>query len=184
MNVTPLAIPEVVIFEPKVFGDERGYFYESFNQKIFEQATGLKREFVQDNHSKSQKGVLRGLHYQLTPMAQGKLVRVIEGEVFDVALDIRKNSPTFGQWVGERLSVKNNKQMWVPEGFAHGFITLSETAQFIYKTTNYYSPEHERCIAWDDPTLAIDWQLDNMGTHSLSAKDKVGKLIGDAEVFD
>jgi dTDP-4-dehydrorhamnose 3,5-epimerase len=147
MKVTPLAIPEVVIFEPKVFGDERGYFYESFNQKIFEQATGLKREFVQDNHSKSQKGVLRGLHYQLTPMAQGELVRVIEGEVFDVALDIRKNSPTFGQWVGERLSVKNNKQMWVPEGFAHGFITLSETAQFIYKTTNYYSPEHERCIA-------------------------------------
>jgi dTDP-4-dehydrorhamnose 3,5-epimerase len=184
MKVTPLAIPEVVIFEPKVFGDERGYFYESFNQKIFEQATGLKREFVQDNHSKSQKGVLRGLHYQLPPTAQGKLVRVVEGEALDIAVDIRKNSPTFGQWVGERLSAQNNKQMWVPEGFAHGFITLSDTAQFLYKTTNYYSPVHERCIAWDDPTLAIDWQLDNMGTHSLSAKDKVGKLIGDAEVFD
>jgi dTDP-4-dehydrorhamnose 3,5-epimerase len=184
MNVTPLAIPEVVIFEPKVFGDERGYFYESFSQKIFEQATELKHEFVQDNHSKSQKGVLRGLHYQLSPMAQGKLVRVIEGEVFDVAVDIRKNSPTFGQWVGERLSVKNNKQMWVPEGFAHGFITLSDTAQLIYKTTNYYSPEYERCIAWDDPSLAIDWQLDNSGKVSLSSADKVGKLIRDANVFD
>ncbi|MFQ3191438.1 MAG: dTDP-4-dehydrorhamnose 3,5-epimerase [Paraglaciecola sp.] len=184
MQATPLAIPEVVIFEPRVFGDERGYFYESFSQKTFEQATGLKREFVQDNHSKSQKGVLRGLHYQLPPTAQGKLVRVVEGEALDIAVDIRKNSPTFGQWVGERLSAQNNKQMWVPEGFAHGFITLSDTAQFLYKTTNYYSPVHERCIAWDDPTLAIDWQLDNMGTHSLSAKDKVGKLIGDAEVFD
>jgi dTDP-4-dehydrorhamnose 3,5-epimerase len=184
MKVTPLAIPEVVIFEPKVFGDERGYFYESFNQKIFEQATGLKREFVQDNHSKSQKGVLRGLHYQLTPMAQGKLVRVIEGEVFDVALDIRKNSPTFGQWVGERLSVKNNKQMWVPEGFAHGFITLSDTAQFIYKTTNYYSPEHERCIAWDDPEIAVDWQLGDIACPSLSAKDKMGLQLNDAEIYE
>jgi len=183
MKVTPLAIPEVVIFEPKVFGDERGYFYESFSQKIFEQATGLKRDFVQDNHSKSQKGVLRGLHYQLSPMAQGKLVRVIEGEVFDVAVDIRKKSATFGQWVGERLSAKNNKQMWVPEGFAHGFITLSDTAQFLYKTTNYYSPEHERCIAWDDPDLGIDWQLANIGIPSLSPKDKVGALVDDAELF-
>ena len=183
MKVTPLAIPEVVIFEPKVFGDERGYFYESFSQKIFEQATGLKREFVQDNHSKSQKGVLRGYHYQLTPMAQGKLVRVIEGEVFDVAVDIRKNSPTFGQWVGERLSAKNNKQMWVPEGFAHGFITISATAQFVYKTTNYYSPEHERCIAWDDPSLAIDWQLDKIGEPQLSRKDKLGHSLKEIELF-
>ena len=183
MQATPLAIPDVVLFEPKVFGDERGFFYESFSQKIFEQATGLKREFVQDNHSSSQKGVLRGLHYQLSPMAQGKVVRVIEGEVFDVAVDIRKNSSTFGQWVGERLSAQNNKQMWVPEGFAHGFITLSDTAQFLYKTTNYYSPEHERCIAWDDPALAIDWQLANIGIPSLSAKDKVGALAVDAELF-
>jgi dTDP-4-dehydrorhamnose 3,5-epimerase len=183
MQATPLAIPEVVIFEPRVFGDERGCFYESFSQKIFEQATSLKREFVQDNHSKSQKGVLRGLHYQLPPMAQGKLVRVIEGEVFDVAVDIRKNSATFGQWVGERLSVKNNKQMWVPEGFAHGFITLSDTAQFLYKTTNYYSPEHERCIAWDDPALAIDWQLSHIDEPQLSEKDKIGKLLDAAEVF-
>jgi dTDP-4-dehydrorhamnose 3,5-epimerase len=183
MQATPLAIPEVVIFEPRVFGDERGCFYESFSQKIFEQATSLKREFVQDNHSKSQKGVLRGLHYQLPPMAQGKLVRVIEGEVFDVAVDIRKNSATFGQWVGERLSVKNNKQMWVPEGFAHGFITLSDTAQFLYKTTNYYSPEHERCIVWDDPALAIDWRLSLVDEPLLSEKDKIGKLLDAAEVF-
>jgi dTDP-4-dehydrorhamnose 3,5-epimerase len=184
MQVTPLAIPDVVIFEPKVFGDARGFFYESFSRKIFEQATGLKREFVQDNHSKSQKGVLRGLHYQLPPMAQGKLVRVIEGEVFDVAVDIRKNSPTFGQWVGERLSAQNNKQMWIPEGFAHGFITLSDNAQFVYKTTNYYSPEHERCIVWDDPALAIDWQLGDIGFPSLSAKDKIGMLISNADVFN
>jgi dTDP-4-dehydrorhamnose 3,5-epimerase len=183
MQATPLAIPEVVIFEPRVFGDERGCFYESFSQKIFEQATSLKREFVQDNHSKSQKGVLRGLHYQLPPMAQGKLVRVIEGEVFDVAVDIRKDSATFGQWVGERLSVKNNKQMWVPEGFAHGFITLSDTAQFLYKTTNYYSPEHERCIVWDDPALAIDWRLSLVDEPLLSEKDKIGKLLDAAEVF-
>jgi dTDP-4-dehydrorhamnose 3,5-epimerase len=183
MKVTLLAIPEVVIFEPKVFGDERGYFYESFNQKIFEQATGLKREFVQDNHSKSQKGVLRGLHYQLPPMAQGKLVRVIEGEVFDVAVDIRKNSATFGQWVGARLSAQNNKQMWIPEGFSHGFVTLSDTAQFLYKTTNYYSPEHERCIAWDDPKLAIDWQLGTISAPLLSGKDNNGQLLGDAELF-
>jgi dTDP-4-dehydrorhamnose 3,5-epimerase len=182
MQATPLAIPEVVIFEPRVFGDERGCFYESFSQKIFEQATSLKREFVQDNHSKSQKGVLRGLHYQLPPMAQGKLVRVIEGEVFDVAVDIRKNSATFGQWVGERLSVKNNKQMWVPEGFAHGFITLSDTAQFLYKTTNYYSPEHERCIVWDDPALAIDWRLSLVDEPLLSEKDKIGKLLNVAEI--
>jgi dTDP-4-dehydrorhamnose 3,5-epimerase len=184
MRATPLTIPDVILFEPKVFGDERGFFYESFNQKIFEEATGLKREFVQDNHSKSQKGVLRGLHYQLPPMAQGKLVRVVEGEVLDIAVDIRKSSPTFGQWVGANLSAENNKQLWVPEGFAHGFITLSDTAQFLYKTTNYYSPEHERSIAWDDPALAIDWQLANIGTPSLSDKDRLGKLVGNAELFE
>jgi dTDP-4-dehydrorhamnose 3,5-epimerase len=182
MQATRLSIPDLVVFEPKVFGDERGFFFESFNQKIFEEATGLKREFVQDNHSKSQKGVLRGLHYQLPPMAQGKLVRVTQGEVFDVTVDIRKNSPTFGQWVGEILSAKSAKQLWVPEGFAHGFITLSDTAEFLYKTTNYYSPEHERCIAWDDKTVNITWP-EGVAAH-LSAKDKIGKTFVDAEVFD
>jgi dTDP-4-dehydrorhamnose 3,5-epimerase len=182
MQATRLSIPDLVVFEPKVFGDERGFFFESFNQKIFEEATGLKREFVQDNHSKSQKGVLRGLHYQLPPMAQGKLVRVTQGEVFDVTVDIRKNSPTFGQWVGEILSAKSAKQLWVPEGFAHGFITLSDTAEFLYKTTNYYSPEHERCIAWDDKTVNITWP-EGVAVH-LSAKDKIGKTFVDAEVFD
>jgi len=182
MQATRLAIPDVVVFEPKVFGDERGFFFESFNQKIFEEATGLKREFVQDNHSKSSKGVLRGLHYQLPPMAQGKLVRVTQGEVFDVAVDIRQTSPTFGKWVGEILSAKNAKQLWVPEGFAHGFITLSDTAEFLYKTTNYYSPEHERCIAWDDLTLNIEWPK---GVKAqLSAKDKLGDTLQDAEKFD
>ena len=180
MQATRLAIPDVVIFEPKVFGDERGFFFESFNQKIFEETSCLKREFVQDNHSKSQKGVLRGLHYQLPPMAQGKLVRVTQGEVFDVAVDIRKNSPTFGQWVSANLSAENNKQMWIPEGFAHGFITLSETAEFLYKTTNYYSPEHERCIAWDDKTVNITWPE---GVEAqLSAKDQLGNALKDAEV--
>lgn len=183
MKALKLAIPEVILFEPKVFGDERGFFYESFSQKAFEEATGLKREFVQDNHSKSQKGVLRGLHYQLSPMAQGKLVRVTEGEVLDIAVDIRKNSPTFGQWVGANLSAENNKQLWVPEGFAHGFITLSDTAQFLYKTTNFYAPEFERCIAWNDSDLNIDWQLNEIGSPSLSAKDKLGELLANAEVF-
>lgn len=184
MKGTPLAIPDVVLFEPKVFGDQRGFFYESFNQKVFEQATGLKREFVQDNHSKSQKGVLRGLHYQLDPMAQGKLVRVVEGEVLDIAVDIRKSSPTYGQWVGAKLSGDNNKQLWVPEGFAHGFVTLSDTAQFLYKATNYYSPEHERCIAWDDPEIAVDWQLGDITCPSLSAKDQVGLQLNDAEIYE
>lgn len=184
MQVTPLNIPEVILFEPKVFGDERGFFYESFSKKRFEDAIGLKPEFVQDNHSKSQKGVLRGLHYQLAPMAQGKLVRVVEGEVLDIAVDIRKSSPTFGQWVGANLSAENNKQLWVPEGFAHGFLTLSDTAQFLYKTTNYYSPEHERCILWNDPSLAVEWQLNNIETLSLSAKDKEGKLFNEANVFE
>lgn len=183
MQVTPLDIPEVVLFEPKIFGDERGFFYESFNQKVFEQATGLKREFVQDNHSKSQKGVLRGLHYQMPPMAQGKLVRVIEGEVLDVAVDIRKNSPTFGKWVGAKLSAENSRQLWVPEGFAHGFVTLSDTAQFLYKTTNYYAPELERCIAWDDPDLAINWQLGDINSPSLSAKDQLGLSFNKSEYY-
>ncbi|WP_042150697.1 MULTISPECIES: dTDP-4-dehydrorhamnose 3,5-epimerase [unclassified Pseudoalteromonas] len=182
MKATKLTIPEVILFEPKVFGDERGFFFESFNQKIFEEVAGLKRDFVQDNHSKSQKGVLRGLHYQLPPMAQGKLVRVAQGEVFDVAVDIRKNSPTFGQWVGEVLSAENGRQLWVPEGFAHGFITLSDTAEFLYKTTNYYSPEHERCIAWDDEAINISWP-ENI-TPQLSTKDQIGKTLNSAEVFD
>ena len=182
MKATKLAIPEVVLFEPNVFGDHRGFFFESFNQKIFEEVTGLKRDFVQDNHSKSAKGVLRGLHYQLAPKAQGKLVRVVQGEVFDVAVDIRKNSPTFGQWVGEELSADNGKQLWVPEGFAHGFITLSDTAEFLYKTTNYYSPEHERCIAWDDKAIEIVWPKGKV--PQLSEKDKLGKSLMEAEVFN
>ena len=145
MKATRLEIPDVILFEPKVFGDERGFFYESFNQQTFNQLTGLNIQFVQDNHSKSQKGVLRGLHYQLPPKAQGKLVRVVQGEVFDVAVDIRKDSPTFGKWVSAILSAENKQQLWIPEGFAHGFLTLSETAEFLYKTTDYYAPEMERC---------------------------------------
>ncbi|EFC3190656.1 dTDP-4-dehydrorhamnose 3,5-epimerase, partial [Escherichia coli] len=153
MNVIKTEIPDVLIFEPKVFGDERGFFFESFNQKVFEEAVGRKVEFVQDNHSKSSKGVLRGLHYQLEPYAQGKLVRCVVGEVFDVAVDIRKSSPTFGKWVGVNLSAENKRQLWIPEGFAHGFITLSNIAEFIYKTTQFYNPSFERVIAWDDPVL-------------------------------
>ncbi|WP_410209796.1 dTDP-4-dehydrorhamnose 3,5-epimerase [Aquirhabdus sp.] len=181
MQALHLAIPEVVLFTPKFFGDDRGFFYESFIQTAFEEATGLKRSFIQDNHSKSQRGVLRGLHYQLDPMAQGKLVRVIQGEVFDVAVDIRKNSPTFGKWVGEVLSAENRKQLWVPEGFAHGFVTLSETAEFVYKTTNLYSPAHERAIIWNDPDLAIDWPIDMQPL--LSGKDEQALLFKNAEVF-
>ena len=172
MKVSPLAIADVLLIEPKVFGDERGFFYESFNQQRFNEATGLNYDFVQDNHSKSAKGVLRGLHYQLPPKAQGKLVRVVAGEVFDVAVDIRKGSPTFGQWVGEILSAENKRQLWIPAGLAHGFVVLSETAEFLYKTTDYYAPAHERCIAWNDPELAIAWPID--GAPSLSAKDAVG----------
>ena len=177
MNVISTAIPDVKIFEPKVFGDSRGFFLESFNQKVFEEATGLKRCFVQDNHSKSSRGVLRGLHYQLPPMEQGKLVRVIQGEVFDVAVDIRKTSPTFGQWVGVYLSAENKRQLWVPEGFAHGFLTLSDTAESLYKTTNYYSPQHEEAIAWNDPDLNIQWpQVDAV---ILSSKDEKAKRFSD-----
>ena len=177
MNVISTAIPDVKIFEPKVFGDSRGFYLESFNQKIFEEATGLKRNFVQDNHSKSSRGVLRGLHYQQPPMEQGKLVRVTQGEVFDVAVDIRKTSPTFGQWVGVYLSAENKRQLWVPEGFAHGFLTLSDTAESLYKTTNYYSPQHEEAIAWNDPDLNIQWpQVD---AFILSSKDEKAKRFSD-----
>ena len=172
MKVTALAIPDVLLFEPKVFGDERGFFFESFNQQRFNAATGLDLQFVQDNHSKSAKGVLRGLHYQLPPKAQGKLVRVVAGEDFDVAVDIRKNSPTFGQWVGEILSGDNKRQLWIPPGLAHGFVVLSDSAEFLYKTTDYYAPEMERCIRWDDPDLAIDWPIG--GEPVLSGKDALG----------
>lgn len=172
MIATPTAIPDVIILEPKVFGDDRGFFFESFNARAFEQATGLKREFVQDNHSKSARNVLRGLHYQIQN-PQGKLVRVVQGEVFDVAVDIRKNSRTFGRWIGEILSAENKKQLWIPAGFAHGFLVLSETAEFLYKTTDYYAPEHERCIAWDDPKIGIRWPL--TAAPKLSGKDMQGK---------
>lgn len=170
MNAIKTEIPDVIIFEPKVFGDERGFFFESFNKKLFIEATGLQQEFVQDNHSKSSKGVLRGLHYQLPPMAQGKLVRVVQGEVFDVAVDIRKSSPTFGQWVGVHLSAENKRQLWIPEGFAHGFLTLSDTAEFLYKTTNYYSPEHEGALLWNDEEIGITWP-DITNGPLLSTKD-------------
>jgi dTDP-4-dehydrorhamnose 3,5-epimerase len=172
MKVTPLAIVDVLLIEPKVFGDARGFFYESFNQRAFQQATGVTLPFVQDNHSRSAKGVLRGLHYQVQN-PQGKLVRAAVGEVFDVAVDIRPDSPTFGQWVGEILSADNKRQLWVPPGLAHGFVVLSEVAEFLYKTTDYYYPEHERCIAWNDPTLAIKWP-DLGETLKLSAKDAAG----------
>ena len=182
MKVTRLAIPEVVLIEPKVFGDARGFFFESFNQKAFNEATGTNHQFVQDNHSRSAKGVLRGLHYQIQ-QPQGKLVRVAQGAVFDVAVDIRKSSPTFGQWVGEVLSADNHRQLWVPPGFAHGFMVLSETAEFLYKTTDYYAPVYERCIVWDDPTLAIDWKLAGR-QPLLSAKDAQGLPLATAELFD
>lgn len=180
MIATPTALPEVLILEPKVFDDERGFFYESFNAKDFEQTTGLKRDFVQDNHSKSAHGVLRGLHYQLQ-QPQGKLVRVTQGEVFDVAVDIRKSSPRFGQWVGVNLSANNKKQLWIPEGFAHGFLVVSASAEFLYKTTEYYAPAHERCIAWNDSQLGIQWSLNI--APSLSAKDQAGLSLPQAEVF-
>lgn len=181
MKTTRLAISEVILFEPKIFGDERGFFFESFNQARFEEAIGYAVKFVQDNHSKSSKGVLRGLHYQIQ-QPQGKLVRVVSGEVFDVAVDIRRSSPTFGKWVGAYLSGENKHQLWVPEGFAHGFVVLSETAEFLYKTTNYYAPSHERSILWDDPDLAIDWHSD--AAPLLSAKDLAASPFKSAEIFD
>lgn len=181
MNVIATALPEVLILEPKVFGDERGFFYESFNARRFGEATGVIRDFVQDNHSRSARGVLRGLHYQLQ-QAQGKLVRVSAGEVYDVAVDVRRSSPNFGKWVGVHLSAENKRQLWVPEGFAHGFLVLSEYAEFLYKTTDYYAPAHERCIRWDDPQLDIDWPLEGL-TPQLSAKDQQGLSLTDAETF-
>jgi dTDP-4-dehydrorhamnose 3,5-epimerase len=181
MKATPQAIPDVILFEPKVFGDDRGFFFESFNHARFEEAVGRPVKFVQDNHSKSVKGVLRGLHYQVQ-QPQGKLVRVVQGAVFDVAVDIRKSSPTFGKWVGALLSAENKHQFWVPEGFAHGFVVLSDTAEFLYKTTDYYAPAHERSILWNDPDLAIDWTTDI--TPILSAKDQAAKLLREADLFD
>lgn len=181
MQAERLHIPELILFTPKVFGDERGFFLESFNQEKFAALSGIHAYFVQDNHSKSQQGVLRGLHYQLPPKAQGKLVRVTRGEVFDVAVDIRKNSPTFGQWAGVVLNAEKKQQLWIPEGFAHGFLTLSETVEFLYKTTDYYAPEFERCIAWDDESIGIEWPLSS--TPVLSPKDQHGQLLSKAEVF-
>lgn len=182
MNIIKTAISDVLIFEPKVFGDERGFFFESFNHKLFEEAVGYPITFVQDNHSKSSKGVLRGLHYQLPPHAQGKLVRCVAGEVFDVAVDIRKSSPTFGQWVGVHLSGENKRQLWIPEGFAHGFFTISETAEFLYKTSNYYEPQSEGVIHWDDPQIGIEWPIE--GEVSLSKKDQEAVSLQFSTIFD
>ena len=179
MKATALAIPDVFLIEPQVFGDDRGFFFESFNHARFEHAIGRQIKFVQDNHSKSTKGVLRGLHFQ-NPNPQGKLVRVTQGEVFDVAVDIRQDSPTFGEWVGEILSAENKRQLWIPEGFAHGFLVLSDTAEFLYKTTDYYAQAYEGCIRWDDPTLAIKWLLNE--PPKLSSKDKNGLLF--SEIFN
>lgn len=179
-TATPTALPEVIVLEPKVFGDARGFFFESFNQRDFEQATGVTQAFVQDNHSRSSKGVLRGLHYQIQH-PQGKLVRVAAGEVFDVAVDLRRSSPNFGKWVGVLLSAENKRQLWVPAGFAHGFVATSEIAEVLYKTTDYWFPEHERSLLWNDPTVAVEWPVDGMPT--LAAKDASGKLLAEAEVF-
>ena len=180
MKVTPLSIPDVLLIEPQVFGDDRGFFYESFNQNKFEAALGHKINFLQDNHSKSVKGVLRGLHYQLNPKAQGKLVRVIQGEVFDVVVDLRQSSPTFGKWVSEILSADNKKQIWIPEGFAHGFLTLSDTAEFLYKTTDFYSKEHEQAIRWNDEKIGIQWPMKEV---SLSSKDNAALCFKEAKYF-
>lgn len=181
MNIISTSIPDIIVLEPKVFGDTRGFFFESFNQKLFEKLTHQHVNFVQDNHSKSNKGVLRGLHYQIE-QAQGKLVRVISGEVFDVAVDIRRSSPNFGLWVGELLSGENKRQIWIPPGFAHGFLVLSESAELLYKTTDFYAPAHERCLAWDDPGIGIKWP-DPGCPITLSAKDKQGISLGQAELF-
>lgn len=184
MKVIPTALPEVLVIEPRVFGDARGFFFESYNERVFREATGLALSFVQDNHSRGARGVLRGLHYQIR-QPQGKLVRVVRGSVFDVAVDIRENSPRFGQWAGVELSEANQRQMWIPPGFAHGFLVTSESADFLYKTTDYYAPEHERCIAWNDPTLGITWPLEALmgGTPQLSAKDQNGLLLSQAEAY-
>ena len=181
MKVSRLSIPDVLLIEPNLFSDDRGFFLESFNQEKFEEVTGKKIKFVQDNHSKSVKGVLRGLHYQLPPKAQGKLVRVIQGEVFDVVVDLRKSSPTFGKWISEILSADNKKQIWIPEGFAHGFVTLSETAEFLYKTTDFYRKEHEQTIRWDDKTIGIQWPTKDI---LLSAKDESAQFFKEASYFN
>ena len=180
MNVQSLSIPEVILIEPKVYADDRGFFFESFNQQKFEKLTGISASFVQDNQSKSERGVLRGLHYQMPPKAQGKLIRVIQGEIFDVAVDIRKSSPNFGQWVGEILSGENKKQLWIPEGFAHGFVTISETAEVLYKATDYYAPELERSIIWNDEDIDIQWPLKD---PNLSHKDMMAVSFKEAEHF-
>lgn len=181
MKVTRTSIPDLLVIEPKVFGDARGFFLESFNEKAFLNETGIEARFVQDNHSRSAKGVLRGLHYQIQ-QPQGKLVRVVRGAVFDVAVDIRKSSPTFGKWVGVELTEDNQRQFWIPPGFAHGFLVLSDSADFLYKSTDYYAPAHERCIAWNDPALGIEWPSVE-GQPKLSDKDAAGKHLADADVF-
>lgn len=180
IKATPLAIPDVILLEPKVFGDERGVFFESFNQTQFDTAIGRQITFVQDNHSRSVKNVLRGLHYQIQ-QPQGKLVRVVKGEVFDVAVDIRSGSATFGQWIGLTLSAENKRQVWIPEGFAHGFLVLSDSAEFLYKTTDYWAPQHERALLWDDPKLAIDWPI--LESPLLSSKDRNAATLDEAELF-
>jgi dTDP-4-dehydrorhamnose 3,5-epimerase len=180
ITVTATALPEVKLIEPKVFGDARGFFLESFNEREFAEKVGVEARFVQDNHSRSAKGVLRGMHYQIEH-AQGKLVRVVAGEVFDVVVDIRKRSPNFGKWVGFNLSAENHRQMWVPEGFAHGFLVLSETADFLYKTTDYWYPEHERCLAWNDPRVGIQWPIE--GEPVMAEKDRAGKSLSEADVY-
>ena len=180
MNVIPTNLPEVLIIEPQVFGDARGFFYESFNARRFREQTGVAAQFVQDNHSKSARNVLRGLHYQISS-PQGKLVRVSAGAVFDVAVDVRRSSPRFGQWTGLELSAENRRQLWIPEGFAHGFVVISDSAEFLYKTTDYWAPEHERALRWDDPAIGIVWPLS--APPALSAKDQLGCLLADAETF-
>jgi len=181
MQIVPTSLTDVLIIEPTVFGDDRGFFYESFNARRFAELTGVSAAFVQDNHSRSARYVLRGLHYQIK-RPQGKLVRVTSGEVLDITVDIRKSSPTFGQWTNTRLSAENKRQLWVPAGFAHGFVVLSDYAEFLYKTTDYWTPEHERCILWNDPALGIDWEIPE--TPQMSAKDREGKLLRQAEVFE
>jgi dTDP-4-dehydrorhamnose 3,5-epimerase len=180
MNIVRTAIPEVLVLEPEVFGDARGFFFESYNERAFRETTGLAMRFVQDNHSRSARNVLRGLHYQIK-QAQGKLVRCVSGEVYDVAVDLRRSSPSFGKWVGERLSAENKRMMWIPVGFAHAFLVLTESADFLYKTTDYYAPEHERTIAWNDPDVAIAWPLE--GDPVLSAKDRAGSRLRNAAVY-
>jgi dTDP-4-dehydrorhamnose 3,5-epimerase len=180
MNATELAIPGVFVLEPKVFGDERGFFYESFNANVFEQLTGRSTDFVQDNHSRSSRGVLRGLHFQLAPRAQAKLVRVVQGEILDVAVDVRPESKTFGQWVSQTLSAENKKQLWIPEGFAHGFLTMSETAEVLYKANGLYAPEFERCVLWNDASIGIDWPMTS--GLVISEKDRAGQALSECQL--